>query len=112
MSVKARVIKALSDLGVEVCFLEREDDGNFPFVVYNISESPLYFSDDEEEMTIYMVTINIFSKPNFNYEALKKEILVKMKEAGFRKTKIPDAEFMESENVYNQPMGFMTYEVI
>lgn len=111
MSIRAKVMKALSNLGVEVCFLEREDDGKFPFIVYNISEAPLMFSDDEEEVTLYMVTINIFSKPDFNYESLKKEVVKRMKDAGFRKTKIPNAEFMEAENVYNQPMGFACYEI-
>ena len=99
-------MKTLSPLDVEVCFLEREDDGTFPFVVFNVSETPLYFSDDEEEVTFYMITINIFSKPEYNFESLKLEILKLMKDAGFRKTKIPNAEFLESENVYNQPMGF------
>ena len=106
MSIKAKVMKTLSPLDVEVCFLEREDDGTFPFVVFNVSETPLYFSDDEEEVTFYMITINIFSKPEYNFESLKLEILKLMKDAGFRKTKVPNAEFLESENVYNQPMGF------
>lgn len=106
MSVKARVMKALSSLDVEVCFLEKDDEGPFPFVVYNISETPLSFSDDEEDMTLFLVTINIFSKPDYNFESLKYEIVKLMKDAGFRKTQIPNAEFLEAENVYNQPMGF------
>lgn len=106
MSVKARVMKTLSSLDVEVCYLEREDDGTFPFVVFNVAETPLSFSDDEEDMTLFLVTINIFSKPDYNFESLKNEIVKLMKDAGFRKTKIPNAEFLESENIYNQPMGF------
>lgn len=110
MSVKAKIMQALSSLDVEVCYLERDDNGTFPFVVFNVSEKPIYFSDDEEEVTLYMVTINIFSKPDYNFESLKLEILKLMKEAGFRKTQIPNAEFLESENVYNQPMGFSYFE--
>lgn len=110
MSVKAKVVETLSPLGVEVCFLERDDDGTFPFIVFNIAETPACFSDDNEEITLYMVTVNIFSKPDFNFENLKLQILDAMKNAGFRKTKVPNAEFMESENVYNQPIGFSYFE--
>lgn len=107
MSVKADVVEALSSLDVDVCFLERSDDGEFPFVVFNVSESPLAYADDEEDLTLFMVTINIFSKPDYNFESLKLKILQLMKNHGFTKTQIPNAEFLEAENVYNQPMGFM-----
>jgi len=111
MDVKSKVMNALSSLeGIDVCFLERSDDGTFPFIVYNVDEVPLYYSDDEEEMTLYLITINIFSKPDYNFENLKTKIVKLMKENGFKKTKIPAAEFMEQENVYNQPMGFSIFE--
>lgn len=111
MSVKAKVMKALSSLkDIDVCFLERDDDGTFPFVVFNISEVPFSFSDDEEDMTLYLITVNIFSKPDYNFESLKIKIIELMKNAGFRKTKIPNAEFLEQENIYNQPMGFSYFE--
>lgn len=110
MSVKAKIMKTLTPLGLDVCYLEREDDGKFPFVVFNVSEVPLEYSDDEEEVTLFMITINIFSKPEYNFESLKLQILQLMKDAGFRKTQIPNAEFLESEKVYNQPMGFAYYE--
>lgn len=106
MSVKQKVNDVLNELDVESYFLEKDDNGVFPFVVFNISEKPLYFSDDEEEVTIYMITINIFSKPDYNFESLKMQIIQKMLDAGFRKTQIPNTEFFEAENVYNQPMGF------
>lgn len=110
MSVKSKVVKALSTLDVDVCFLERDDDGTFPFVVFNISEVPVSYADDEEDMTLFLVTINIFSRPEYNFETLKIKILELMKAAGFRKTKIPNAEFMEEEMIYNQPMGFSYFE--
>lgn len=110
MSVKSKVMETLTQCGVDVQFLERDDDGTFPFIVFNVAEQPLSFSDDEEDMTLFMISVNIFSKPNYNFESLKLDIIQKMKEAGFKKGKIPNAEFLETENCYNQPMGFLYYE--
>lgn len=110
MSVKAKIMKTLAPLELDVCYLERDNDGTFPFVVFNVAEIPLEYADDEEEVTMYMVTINIFSKPEYNFESVKLQILSLMKNAGFRKTQIPNAEFLEGEKVYNQPMGFVYYE--
>ena len=107
IDIKSKIMETLSPLeGIDVCFLERDDDGVFPFIVYNVSEVPYSFSDDEEDITLYLVTINIFSKPDYNFEYLKLRIIELMKNNGFRKTEIPGAKFMEQENVYNQPMGF------
>lgn len=110
MSIKAKVVDALKSIDSEVYFLEKTDDGVFPFVVFNIAETPATFADDEEDITMYMVTINIFSKPDYNFESLKLQILSLMKDAGFKKTRIPNAEFLETENVYNQPMGFSYFK--
>lgn len=110
MSIKARIMQALKDVGYSVSYLQKSDDGEFPFVVFNVGETPKDFSDDEEDSVVYLVTINIFSRPDFNYEGLKKDIVKKMKENGFKKGPIPNAVFLESENVYNQPMGFLYYE--
>lgn len=112
MSVKSKIMDTLSPLPVDVCFLEREDDGTFPFIVWNFSEHPLMYSDDEEDVVLYLITVNIFSKPDYNFEALKLQIKDLMEDAGFRRTKFPQAEYHEKENVYNQPMGFMYYEEI
>ena len=106
MSIKSLIMQTLSPLGVDVCFLERSDDGTFPFIVYNISEMPVCFSDDDEEAILYLVTINIFSRPDYNYESLKNQVIDSMKSAGFKKTGVPDAEYLELQDVYNQPIGF------
>lgn len=109
MNIKKKVMETLTPLGVPVEFLTREDDGTFPFLVFNITETPMDFSDDEEEGTLYLVAVNIFSKPDYNFEKLKIEIIQAMKEAGFIKKIIPATELMEKEQVYNQPMAFVYY---
>lgn len=109
MSVKKLIMDTLTPLGVPVEFLTREDDGTFPFLVFNVTETPVDFSDDEEEGTLYLVSINIFSKPDYNFEVLKLEIIKAMKAAGFIKKIIPATELMEKEQVYNQPMAFVYY---
>ncbi|HAU85083.1 MAG TPA: hypothetical protein DCW90_06170 [Lachnospiraceae bacterium] len=112
MSVKRKVMEALLPLGVPVEFLTREDDGKFPFIVFNVSETPYDFADDEEEGTLSMISVNLFSKPEYNFENLKKEIIKAMKENGFIKNQIPATEWLEKEKVFNQPMAFVYYQAV
>lgn len=114
MSIKKRVISALSPLGVPVAFLSRKDDGKFPFIVFNVSETPYDFSDDEEEGTLYMVSVNIFSKPDYNFEKLKKDIIKSMVDNGFVKGAIASTELIENDGdgIFNQPLGFVRYEPV
>lgn len=112
MSIKERIMTALSVLNVPVSFLSRKEDGKFPFVVFNVSETPYDFSDDEIEGTLYMITINIFSKPDYNFEKLKKHIIEVMVDNGFKKGAVPSTEFIENDGdgIFNQPLGFVYYE--
>lgn len=112
ISIKKRIMEALTPLGVPVEFLTRESDGTFPFIVFNVTETPVDFADDEEVATLYLVSVNIFSLPEYNFEALKLQIIESMKNAGFKKQLIPPCEFIEKEKVYNQPMAFTYYEYI
>lgn len=114
MSIKQRIMTALTPLGVPVAFLSRKDDGKFPFIVFNVSETPLDFSDDEEEGMLYMIAINIFSKPDYNFEKLKKDIIEIMVDDGFKKGVIASTEFIENDGdgLFNQPMAFAYYEPV
>lgn len=114
VSIKQRITTALSVLNVPYAFLSRKDDGKFPFIVFNVSETPYDFSDDEEEGTLYMVSINIFSKPDYNFEKLKKDVIEIMIDNGFKKGSIPSTEFIENDGdgIFNQPLGFVYYEPI
>lgn len=114
MSIKKKITTTLSVLGVPYAFLSRKDDGKFPFIVFNVSETPYDFSDDEEEGTLYMISINIFSKPDYNFEKLKKDIIEVMVDNGFVKGSIPNTEFIENDGdgIFNQPLGFVYYQPV
>lgn len=112
MSIKKRIMDALKPLNVPVEFLSREDDGIFPFIVFNVSETPCDFEDDEETGILYMVSVNIYSKADYNFEKLKLDIVKQMKEHGFKKNQIPATEWLDNEQLYNQPMAFVYYEAV
>ena len=110
MGIKEKVMTTLLQVTQDVTFLSRDDDGTFPFVVFNITEVPVNFEDDDDAATLFLVAVNIFSKPEYNFESMKIDIIKAMKDAGFKKQQIPPAEFLEKENVYNQPLAFSIYK--
>lgn len=110
MDIKEKVMSVLQPICSEVNFLSREDDGIFPFLVFNVTETPVDYADDEDDATLYLVAVNIFSKPDYNFESMKLDIIEEMKNAGFKKQIIPPAIFMEKEDVYNQALAFSIYK--
>lgn len=94
----------LKPLDIPVYFVARKET-SLPVVLYNIhSEKSYQYWDDEEQMVKYKVTINIFSRGNFI--KYKNQIKQLMKDAGFKRTEIPEALYQEDVEVYNQPMFF------
>lgn len=98
------VLETLKPLDIPVFFVSRKET-NLPLVVFNVtSEKSFEFWDDEETMIVYKVTVNIFSKGN--YIEHKNKIKNLMKQAGFKRTDIPECIYHEDVGVYNQPMFF------
>lgn len=110
MDIKEKVMSILQPICKDVSFLSREADNVFPFLVFNVTETPMDYADDTDNATLFLVAINIFSKPDYNFEAMKLNIIEQMVKAGFKKQIIPPAQFMEKEDVYNQPLAFSIYK--
>lgn len=68
------------------------------------------FWDNEEQETVYKVTVNIFARENF--VSYKNKILKLMKEAGFMRVDIPSCIYLEDIDLYNQPINFKFYKEI
>lgn len=100
-------LKDLENMNVPVSFVAR-DETELPLVVFNFSEVPALYCDDEEFVTSYKISVNIYSKGN--YLSIKNLIHKKMLEAGFLKDEYPVAIYLEDIGVYNQPMFFSYVE--
>lgn len=103
--MNAYIVKVLKPLRVPVFFVAGKEN-NFPFVVFNVtSERGEYYWEDEEQVTEYRVTLNIFAKGN--YTKIKKDIERLLLQAGFGRYDIPACIYLEDIEVYNQPMEFV-----
>lgn len=102
-NIRDKVCEALDQTEVPYS-LASKDEGDDVFIVYNTTEKPLFFSDDEEDTTTYKVTINIFSK--FDFTELEKKVKKIMIDSGFTKDYYPPCQFIDNMGIYNQPLYF------
>lgn len=102
------VNETLKPLDIPVFFSAKREVSP-PLVVFNVNgERGNKFWDDEEAVTVYKVTVNIFSRQNFM--VYKNKILSLMKQAGFMKYDVPACFYLEDIDVYNQPIEFRFYK--
>lgn len=107
MDMQKYLTTVLQDVGIPISFVAR-GEGRLPLLVYNITqERGDGFWDDEEQITKYMITINIFSSGN--YVAIKNKVIGLMKDAGFIRTEVPKCIYQEDVGIYNQPIFFDYY---
>ena len=110
MDMQKYVADTLKDIGVPISFVAR-GESRLPLIVFNVTnERGDMFWDDEERVVHWQVQINIFAKSNF--VDLKNEIIRRMLKAGFIRTEITSAIYLEDIEVFNQPMAFDFYEEI
>lgn len=103
--INALIVETLKPLDVPVLFVAGKET-RFPFVVFNItSEKGIEYWEDEEKITRYRITFNIFSKGN--YFEVRKNLQKLLKEAGFGKSDIPACIYLEDVEVYNQPLEYV-----
>ena len=103
------IINTLRPLRIPVFFVAGKEH-NFPFIVFNVtSERGVEYWEDEEKVTRYRITFNIFAKGNFF--SIKKQLMKLLKEAGFMKFDVPACLYLEDVEVYNQPLEY-NYEFI
>ena len=102
-SIRDKVCEALNLIGVPYA-LAAKNEGDDVFIVYNTTDRPLFFSDDEEDVTQYKVTINIFSK--YDFTELEKKVKKIMIDSGFDKDYYPHCQYIDNMGIYNQPLYF------
>ncbi|MGL5718293.1 MAG: hypothetical protein ACRCX2_35140 [Paraclostridium sp.] len=107
MDMQKYVTSVLKEVGVPFSFVAR-DESRLPLIVYNITqERGDAFWDDEEKVTKYGISINIFS--NGNFVDIKNKVIVAMRNAGFIRTEISSCIYQEDVRIYNQPIFFDYY---
>lgn len=108
--INSLILETLKPIGVPVYFAARKEE-RLPLILFNISgEKGVEYVDDEETIIKYNVTINLFSRGN--YLPIKKQILKRMKDAGFKRSDVPSCIYEESVDVYNQPIFFDFYKIL
>lgn len=98
MNINQTIEEALKDVTEDIWFLccprEQPPDA---YIVYNPElEEPGYYADDEDQDWIASMQIHLFAKGN--YFAMKKEIIEKLRKAGFI--------LMDIQSLYEKDSGF------
>lgn len=100
--------KTLKPLDIPVFFASKKEVKP-PLVVFNInSEKGYMFWENDEQVTVYKITVNIFARENF--VGYKNQIMKLMKEAGYIRTDVPSCTYLEDIDLYNQPIIFKYYK--
>ena len=104
------IFETLRPLDIPVYFVSKKEVSP-PMVVFNITgERGNVFWENDEQETVYKVTVNIFSRTNF--VKYKNKILELMGKAGFIRSDIPSCIYLEDIDIYNQPIQFKFYREI
>ena len=107
MDMQKYLTQTLKEVGVPISFVAR-GEGRLPMIVYNITtERGDKFWDDEEQVTKYGISINIFSSGN--YVEIKNKVIEVMKNAGFIRVEVAECIYQEDVGIYNQPIFFDYY---
>ena len=107
MDMQKYLTQTLKEVGVPISFVAR-GEGRLPMIVYNITtERGDKFRDDEEQVTKYAISINIFSSGN--YVDIKNKVIEVMKNAGFIRVEVAECIYQEDVGIYNQPIFFDYY---
>lgn len=101
------VMQTLKPLDIPVFFQSKKEISP-PLVLFSITgEKGNKFWENEEQETVYKITVNIFARENFI--KYKNQIMSLMKEAGFIRTDVPSCVYLEDVDIYNQPIYFRYY---
>ena len=104
------VFDTLKALDIPVYFVSKKEVSP-PMVVFNITgERGNVFWENDEQETVYKITVNIFSRTNFI--KYKNQIMKLMKGAGFLKYDVPSCIYLEDVDMFNQPLQFRFYREI
>ena len=103
-NVRKIVSDVLKEVGLPYGYVNK-DEGHKQFIAYNINNNKAYkYYDDEETVTKYKITINIFSV--YDFTEIQDKVEKYMLAAGFQKDYYPACIYIENMDIYNQPMYF------
>lgn len=107
-NIRKKVCEVLDKVGLPYGYVAK-DEGPEQFIAFNINTNKAFkYFDDEEQVTLYKVTINIFSM--YDFSEIQDNVEKYMLEAGFVKDNYPACLFIENVGIFNQPMYFNFYE--
>lgn len=106
-NIREIVCNALNKVGIPYGYISK-DEGENQFIAFNIANNKAYkYYEDEERVTQYKITINIFSTGD--YSDVQHRVEKNMQAAGFIKDYYPACIYIENMDIYNQPMYFNYY---
>ena len=103
MDMQKTLTQLLTQLDIPISFVARGET-KLPMVVFNYSEKPNNYEDDNIVSKKFVIRINLFS--NTNYIDLKNKIEEIMSNAGFGVIEIPQSIYLEDISVFNQPFVY------
>lgn len=107
VDIRAKVCEVLEEIGLPYGYVSK-DEGHKQFIAYNITNNKAYkYYDDEEKVTQYKITINIFSV--YDFTEIQDKVEKYMQAAGFQKDYYPACIYIENMDIFNQPMYFNYY---
>jgi len=103
MNLNQLIIDNLTPLNIPVCFHKYEGDKStyITFFIYN--EKGELWADNDEKQTSFYIQIDVWSKGN--YSTLVDNVLILMKDAGFKRTYAIDL-FDKESNIYHKSIRF------
>lgn len=102
MTINESIRNALSDVGMPSYYVTRGSN-KAPCIVYNYTEIPHYFADNEEKASKYTVLLNVYCLENI--EVTKKLVIDKMVLNGFLKKSVLST-MLEDTGYFNTPIQF------
>jgi len=105
MLMEEKLIRALQSTGLEVYALERPE-GTKSCIVYNYSETNQLYSDDDSDLTKYMIYVNLYCQSGLS--KYRKQIKESMKSESFGLNYIAPA-YKSKELGIQQAFTFVYY---
>ena len=103
MSVNARVMEALSDLGIPIRFQHYSGQEKPYLTFFNYLESGELYADDDEMTTGYYTQLDLWSEGD--YAELVEQIHTRMTEAGFFRRSFSDL-YEQNTNLHHKVMRY------
>lgn len=108
-NINLLIMEALKPLDIPVSYASIRDTGVYPFVTFNVNEIPSDFADDDFHGYEYLIALSLYSKRGMDFTPYKSKIVKLLKDAGLKLQSIPSTQYLEGEEMFNQPFAFSYY---